>query len=116
MIGWNMKYFYGESYDEVYDFTDPEECADYIASDITKDDEVREMIEMKPYRSEDGWCLENKFVLGIDSCGKYNCDDYIPRNGKNGICKHHSFCLKETGRKWNVYGDGSFKKTSERKK
>ena len=22
-------------------------------------------------------------------CGKVNCEDYLPRNGKNGICKWH---------------------------
>lgn len=36
-------------------------------------------------------CEEHRegFESGEDSCGKFNCDYYAPRNGKNGRCRHH---------------------------
>ena len=29
-----------------------------------------------------------------DGCGRW-CPDYIPRNGKNGCCKHRGFCYEK---------------------
>jgi hypothetical protein len=29
------------------------------------------------------------FESDEDSCGKFNCEHYNPRNGKNGRCKDH---------------------------
>lgn len=29
------------------------------------------------------------------SCGK-QCEKYIPRNGRSGICKHHGFLYEQT--------------------
>jgi hypothetical protein len=47
------------------------------------------------------WCEENSFC-GCDTsetCGKLNCDQYHPRNGKNGRCKFHSATLYAHGEK-----------------
>jgi hypothetical protein len=37
------------------------------------------------------YCQENESLLGKHQgyCGKGNCGDYSPRNGKSGICKHY---------------------------
>lgn len=37
------------------------------------------------------WCDEHNegFESSDDSCGKFKCDYYVPRNGKNGRCRHH---------------------------
>ena len=37
------------------------------------------------------WCteLETSIETRKDDCGKW-CNDYAPRNGKNGRCKHSS--------------------------
>ena len=41
------------------------------------------------------WCKSFSEVCGIgpdfEPCGK-SCEDYAPRNGKSGICKHKTHC------------------------
>lgn len=47
------------------------------------------------------WCKEHSFC-GDDSretCGKWNCDEYEPRNGRSGCCKHYSTVLYTAGKK-----------------
>ena len=47
------------------------------------------------------WCKEHQFC-GNDSsytCGRYNCKQYEPRNGKNGRFRYHSEWLYEYGDK-----------------
>lgn len=38
------------------------------------------------------WCSEYSFCGDntSENCGKQNCDEYEPRNGKNGRCRFHS--------------------------
>ncbi|RKD96761.1 hypothetical protein [Marinifilum flexuosum] len=38
------------------------------------------------------WCkaIQECGVDSSSSCGTKNCEDYEPRNGKNGCCKHYS--------------------------
>ena len=46
------------------------------------------------------WCKIN-FFYGDDSaeyCGK-QCDNYKPRNGKSGCCKHYTTTLYTKGKK-----------------
>ena len=47
------------------------------------------------------WCKEHLFCSddSRDTCGRHNCDQYDPRNGKNGRCKHHDIWLFEYGNK-----------------
>lgn len=47
------------------------------------------------------WCTEHSFCGddSHDSCGRINCDQYDPRNGKNGRCRHHRIWLYEYGDK-----------------
>jgi hypothetical protein len=44
------------------------------------------------------WCMQLKCRGEMGFCGKI-CPDYKPRNGKNGICKHHSNIFFECGEK-----------------
>ncbi len=39
--------------------------------------------------------------IGIvsESCGKINCDEYVPNNGKSGRCKHYGYCYEMTDKK-----------------
>lgn len=42
------------------------------------------------------YCREFSEVGEVnESCGK-KCNEYIPRNGRGGICKHHSFLREQT--------------------
>ena len=34
------------------------------------------------------------------TCGKVNCDHYLPRNGKSGLCKHWGWCYESVGKKF----------------
>lgn len=38
------------------------------------------------------WCKEHSFCGDgtLDYCGKDNCKEYSPRNGKSGCCRHHT--------------------------
>ena len=47
------------------------------------------------------WCKEHQFCGddSRDTCGRFNCQQYEPRNGKNGRCRHHSEWLYESGEK-----------------
>jgi hypothetical protein len=38
------------------------------------------------------------FEQGEGCCGKFNCKEYSPRNGKNGRCKHAEVAFTGTGR------------------
>jgi hypothetical protein len=40
------------------------------------------------------WCsiICDCFECGENTCGKFNCNDYKPRNGKNGRCYYHRNC------------------------
>lgn len=47
------------------------------------------------------WCSEHSFCgdNSSDTCGKGNCTEYEPRNGKNGRCKFHHLELYSHGNK-----------------
>lgn len=36
------------------------------------------------------WCKEEQLPTEKGSCSVHSCSAYSPRNGKSGICKHHS--------------------------
>jgi hypothetical protein len=42
------------------------------------------------------WCsvISECFEKGENSCGKFNCNHYKPRNGKNGICRFYRNCYE----------------------
>jgi hypothetical protein len=48
--------------------------------------------------------MGEKNSYDYDGCGKV-CDEYEPRNGKSGCCKHMSFCY-EPGREYLLTIDG----------
>ena len=53
------------------------------------------------------WCkVAGEAIERDDSgCGK-DCDDYKPRNGKSGMCKHQTFCYTNTGKTFLLTKDG----------
>ena len=65
--------------------------------DMMRDDGTTEM-EVFLAQRETGtsyfWCKEHGVACEKDSdtCGVNNCEQYEPRNGKNGICKHNGYC------------------------
>ena len=61
-----------------------------------------ELTEMEVYEairdSGTGYFFCKKhLVIGEvgESCSEANCDFYIPRNGKSGICKHYGFTYSQ---------------------
>ena len=99
----DQEIYYSNSLDEVY-----EENEGYLKPPY-------EIIEMKVSRkSGEKWC--NWHNVFIDECTNLLCGEYVPRNGKNGICKYSSYGLIATGAKWECIGERKFKKISGRKK
>jgi len=45
------------------------------------------------------WCKEHLFCgdNSADTCGKHQCEQYDPRNGKNGRCRFHCIELYTHG-------------------
>lgn len=79
--------------------TDAEMCYPYehfkeLAKDMFTDDPDLKEIILYEWNYVRGtgtfWCTEvgEGFESSEDQCGMA-CDFYEPRNGKNGICKHH---------------------------
>lgn len=72
-----------------------------------KSDELKEieLFEAVPDPSKDYfWCRADSSVCMSDDnpCGK-SCEDYDPRNGKSGICKHKTHCYTWSNKvKFNV--------------
>lgn len=110
-------YFYGLEDQEEYYNTDIdsvyEELKDYHLGGDSSEYIGIEIIELvKSKKSGIRWCVEYKVF--IEGGCKY-CDQYNPRNGKNGICKNLSWSLIDTGRRWKITGEYQYKKISGRK-
>lgn len=113
----SRRYYYGLEDQVTYTATDPYEVFEEL--EIDYDDQeiigmiIVEMVVSRKYGMQ--WCMEDSlFVEDSDSCSW--CKKYEPRNGKNGICKHRSWGLIETGRRWEITGKNQLKKISGRKK
>jgi hypothetical protein len=54
------------------------------------------------------WCkIEGELIQqGGYDCGKKNCTDYKPRNGKNGCCIHLINCYEPSGKTLILTKDG----------
>lgn len=111
-----MKYYYGLEDQEIYTATDQYEALEEIIKEYTDFIGI-EIIEMRPSRKSGiVYCLrEREFIEESGWCGK-TCESYQPRNGKNRICKNHSWGLWETGRKWKITGKNELKKISGRRR
>jgi len=107
-----MKYYYGTEEDEMLTYTN---IHDFIDDYIGCDEPLPVIIaEFKVNINEHRFCkFENVFT---EDCGETQCDDYKPRNGKNGICKYLTWGLSETGRKWKLTENGLEKISPRRKK
>jgi hypothetical protein len=51
------------------------------------------------------WCdiIQECFEKDDNSCGKLNCKDYKPRNGKNGRCRFHKNCYAPSDISETIY-------------
>ena len=84
-----------------YYFENPESencfTIDYFY-ELMEDNDLSEMqiYPAKMVKSEGYfWCNEfDEIGETGESCGKLNCDKYVPRNGKNGRCKQHRNCYE----------------------
>jgi hypothetical protein len=109
-----QKFFYGKKHDSFYSCEELKECVDEL-DDIEDDEDYIVIVEMKVSNKETRYC-------GVDidywepECGINNCSHYTPRNGKNGICKHLTYGLTETGASWKLYRNEHFEKISSRYK
>ena len=112
-----MKYYYGLKDQEMYMSTDLGGAWKEIDDEYGNDCIGMEIIEMKVSRKYGNrHCQYIGEFLESDSCGKYNCEYYQPKNKISGICIHSTYGLHETGRKWAIKADGKLKKISGRKK
>ena len=80
---------------------DDEFC--YTKEDILEDEGVTELEVYEAERegmSDFFWCKEHSFCAerGMADCGR-ECNEYEPRNGKSGCCKHHTNQVYGYGKK-----------------
>ena len=113
-------YFYGVEDAEYYSCDDIdsayEEIRDYNCMGDEKETIGMIIVEMVHSRNGERWCNVEQLFTESEYCGQFECGDkYKPRNGKNGICKHLTYGLVPTGRKWEITGDYEYKKLSGRK-
>lgn len=90
----------------------PEDCLEEVAQYLYDEDLGEDWEEMIVYefisRSKRfDFCSYHDYF--DPSCGKHECSDYLPRNGKSGICKHASKSLELSGRQYILKPDGSYK-------
>ena len=101
---------------EIYTAVDPYDVVDHL--ELIGENEIGiEIIEMKGSRKSGcTYCaVTNSFPSEqLGWCGN-DCEEYKPRNRKNGICKHLTCGLIETGRKWIITENG-LKKVAGRKR
>jgi hypothetical protein len=93
-----MKTFKGKARKQKVYFSEFEEDYAYTKEDILEQmkerglDEVEVSQAERELKSEYFFCkAAGEVGLKSEGCGKI-CPDYIPRNGKNGCCKHRGFC------------------------
>jgi hypothetical protein len=80
---------------------DNEECytLDYFKDQMLKHEGHTASIEIRQAKKDKDsyyfWC--NQYLLAGEKgeCGKI-CEDYSPRNKKNGICRHHRSAYEPT--------------------
>lgn len=90
------KFYFKNEGDEIC-YTEEKILADMKSDGI---DELT-VLEAYPYKASGGifWCKHDCFC-GDDSyeyCGKDNCRNYTPRNGKSGCCKYYTTIMYGTG-------------------
>jgi len=66
--------------------------------------EAKRIVGSEFYFCEAFYAIGEKNSIDYDGCGKV-CDEYEPRNGKSGCCRHRSFCY-ESGKKFILTIDG----------
>jgi hypothetical protein len=106
-------YYYGFKDQDVYTYQTPLDFYDFLGEEPEEDQEI---IELKTGDKNNRNCtVDPELFLDSFTCGKFNCPDYAPRNGINGICINNYAGLIETGRAW-IVKDGKLKKIRSRNK
>jgi hypothetical protein len=93
-----MSKYYFES--ELHEFCSP--LSYFLDKAKENGDATVELFEAVPCRVPIiGWCNEYETIVESEDCGK-TCEQYSPKNGKSGMCKHKSLTLFECGKKVKV--------------
>lgn len=113
----SKKYFYGLPDQEFYNAEDIDSAYEDIAAyyrqlKLPIGLIIVEMVESK--KSDVRFCPQLGDFGFEPECSSIICDQYSPRNGKNGICKHLRWSLWPTGAKWEIIGEQKYKKLSGR--
>ena len=61
--------------------------------------------------TETFYCKEDQTHYDKDDgmCGKKSCNNYMPRNGKNGICKHYGY-IYDYGTEYELRSNGTLRR------
>jgi hypothetical protein len=84
--------------DELYELMSEEEnVIDFI--------ELEEMELMKG-KFDQRWCTYYVCPISNGDCGKSQCGEYEPSNGRRGKCRYKTFAYECTGKKFVLSKDG----------
>ena len=116
-----MTYYYSINGEEDFS-TEIEDCIEWFMNyyiDDNAEDFPVIVYEFKPSVKAGTYCdwiLNDTGLCEDCECGVNNCTEYTPRNGKNGICKYKQYRYIETGREFEFYENGEYKKIKSRRK
>ncbi len=93
-------------------FDEHDECHCYPTSYFDNSDIVTLAIPDKSkdyfYCKAKGECYTTIMDNGLRSCGK-ECDEYEPRNGKNGVCRYRTHTYKDSKVKFVIKNGRAYK-------
>lgn len=106
-----MKKLYMRAHKTCNKFFDSDEfCYElsHFQTDIDDGVEVFLLEYQRDIGSGDMWCKANSEPMENtkEYCGKLNCSDYVPRNGKSGRCNHLDNCFAPTGKVFRLTEKG----------
>lgn len=88
-----------------YLYTESEWCQDGFLFKSDYFDIGSEIYQMKRNLGGEMWCVKHGYCIEKGDCGKV-CDEYKPRNMKNGRCYYLDNTFTQTGKKFLVTETG----------
>ena len=86
---------------------------EYYANELQETgQEYIDLVAMKAMVGSDYYWCKNSEAMGekySSNCGWF-CDNYKPRNGKNGICTHNGPVYEDTEKEYRLYKSGKLEK------
>ena len=103
-----ITYYSNESDEIVHDL---DHYKDELYELISEEENVIDFIEleeMKPMKAgfDLRWCTYHVCCISSGDCGKSQCGEYEPSNGKRGKCRYKTFAYEGTGKKFVLSKDG----------